>query len=470
MYPLKQSSTAQPLVFYMVDSSDHIAAKTGLTCTVTIRKAGGSFASPGGAVTEIANGWYQVAGNATDTNTLGPLLLHSTSTGADPSDVCYHVVAYDPQDSVRIGITALPNAAAGANGGLPTGDANARVDVIKIAGTTQTARDLGASVLLSAGTGTGQLDFTSGVVKANLVQILATALTETAGQIAAAFKKWFDVASPVGTVNSIPNATAGAAGGLFIAGSNAATTANITGNLTGNVTGSVGSVTGAVGSVTGNVGGNVTGSVGSLTTNNDKTGYALSAGGVTAVQSGLATSAALATVQADTDDIQTRLPAALSGGRMDSVVNAMATGVVTAAAVATNAIDADALAADAVTEIAAGVSVGSAPTAAQNAAAVWNEAIAGHLSAGTTGAKLNGLSGASGSGAITHVITVTSGGNPVDGALVWVTTDSAGANVVASGFTDALGHVTVFLDAGTYYQWAQRGGINFANGQSAVVA
>ncbi len=69
----------------------------------------------------------------------------------------------------------------------------------------------------------------------------------------------------------LPSATAGAAGGLFIAGSNAATTVNITGNITGNLSGSVGSVsgavgsvTGAVGSVTGNVGGNVTGSVGSV--------------------------------------------------------------------------------------------------------------------------------------------------------------------------------------------------------------
>lgn len=42
------------------------------------------------------------------------------------------------------------------------------------------------------------------------------------------------------------SATPGAANGLFIAGSNAATTANITGNLTGNVSGSVGSVTAAV--------------------------------------------------------------------------------------------------------------------------------------------------------------------------------------------------------------------------------
>jgi hypothetical protein len=72
----------------------------------------------------------------------------------------------------------------------------------------------------------------------------------------------------------LPSATAGSAGGVFIAGSNAATsittalTANITGNLSGSVgsvTGAVGSVTGAVGSVTGNVGGNVAGSVASVT-------------------------------------------------------------------------------------------------------------------------------------------------------------------------------------------------------------
>lgn len=71
----------------------------------------------------------------------------------------------------------------------------------------------------------------------------------------------------------LPSATAGATGGLFIAGTNAATTittgltTTFTGNLTGSVgsvTGAVGSVTGAVGSVTGNVGGNVTGSVGSV--------------------------------------------------------------------------------------------------------------------------------------------------------------------------------------------------------------
>ena len=137
-----------------------------------------------------------------------------------------------------------------------TAGGNMKSDALALGGMTQTGRDIGASVLLSSGTGTGQLDFTSGVVKANLAQILGTALTETAGQLAGAFKKWFNVAAPTGTVNSIPDAVAGAAGGLFIAGTNAATTVTtaLTTTFTGNLTGSVASVTGAVGSVTGAVG------------------------------------------------------------------------------------------------------------------------------------------------------------------------------------------------------------------------
>lgn len=60
----------------------------------------------------------------------------------------------------------------------------------------------------------------------------------------------------------------------------------------------------------------------------------LAADAVAEIQSGLATSAAVALVQADADDIQTRLPAALVGGRMDSSVGAMAANVLTAAATA----------------------------------------------------------------------------------------------------------------------------------------
>lgn len=66
---------------------------------------------------------------------------------------------------------------------------------------------------------------------------------------------------------------------------------------------------------------------------------------------GASVSADIAGVQSDTNDIQTRLPAALVVGKMDCSVGAMAAGVLTATAIATGAIDADALAADVVTDI-----------------------------------------------------------------------------------------------------------------------
>lgn len=162
---IQQSTSTVNLMFLMLDSADHVSGKTGLSPTVTLSKNGGSFASPSGAVTEVGNGWYKVAGNTTDSNTLGPLKLHATASGADPNDTAFFVVAFNPLDSVRAGLTALPNAAAGANGGLPLGDANGRVDLGKLIG---------------------------------------TALTETsAGYLAAAFKKLFDVATPVLTAASV---------------------------------------------------------------------------------------------------------------------------------------------------------------------------------------------------------------------------------------------------------------------------
>src|SRR3990170_604463 len=44
-----------------------------------------------------------------------------------------------------------------------------------------------------------------GNMKSSLVEILTTALTETVGQIAAAFKQFFDVGTPTGTMKAITN-------------------------------------------------------------------------------------------------------------------------------------------------------------------------------------------------------------------------------------------------------------------------
>jgi len=124
-YLIKQSSTATPLLFLMVSSDDHLTGVTGLSPTVTISKNGGSFGSPSGGVTELGNGWYRAAGNATDTNTLGPLVLHATATGADPCDACYGIVAFDPHSATNLGLSALA-----AIGTLTADERNAAADAL----------------------------------------------------------------------------------------------------------------------------------------------------------------------------------------------------------------------------------------------------------------------------------------------------------------------------------------------------
>jgi hypothetical protein len=104
MIEIKQSTSVINLLFLMVDSTNHVIGKTGLSPTVTLSKNGAAFASPAGAVSELANGWYQVAANATDSATIGSLTLHATGTAADPTDVQFSIVANLESDTFsRIG-------------------------------------------------------------------------------------------------------------------------------------------------------------------------------------------------------------------------------------------------------------------------------------------------------------------------------------------------------------------------------
>jgi len=77
----------------MVDSTDHVTGKTGLTLTITASKDGGAFGSISPTVTERGNGWYSVALTASHTDTLGDLALHVTGTAADPADMVLLVEA-----------------------------------------------------------------------------------------------------------------------------------------------------------------------------------------------------------------------------------------------------------------------------------------------------------------------------------------------------------------------------------------
>lgn len=383
---LLKQSTAYTRTFKMISSGDHFSLKTSASPAVNLSKAGAAFAAAGGAVTEVANGWYKVALSTTDTNTLGDLSYYITGTGADDTDFVDQVsalieadlatptnitaatgvdvtkwlgtaastptVAGVPNvnaktwnDLTTVALPLIPTTAgrtldvsttgeAGvdwANVGSPT-TTNAltgttiattqKVDIETIktnavvnAGTITfpTTATLASTTNLTAGTiatvsgnvngsvgsVTGAVGSVTGLtaatvhsdlddiqarlpaaltangnMKSSMVEILTTALTETAGLLAGGFKKFFNIAAPVSTMDVVARVTltdtvttytgntvqtGDSFARIGVAGAGLTNidlpdqTMNVTGNITGNLSGSVGSVTGAVGSVTATV-------------------------------------------------------------------------------------------------------------------------------------------------------------------------------------------------------------------------
>jgi hypothetical protein len=361
MQYLKQSTATTIAIGPFLDDTDGKTPETGLTISqadVILNKHNSTtFAQKNDATsaTHRSNGWYTVPIDTTDTNTLGRLVVAITETGALPVWHTFEVLAANIYDS------------------LVGGGANLKIDVETIK--TQTVTAAGAvTVLASVGTAATSTAQTGD----SFVRIGAPAGASVSADVAAVKA---DTAAIKTKTDFLPSATAGAAGGVFIAGTNAATTITtaLTANITGNLSGSVGSVTAAV----------------TVGTNNDKTGYGLSGAAVQAIWDALtsalttvgsigkkladwvigtaqtgdsfarlgapvgasisadvaAVKAAIVTVQADTDDIQTRLPAALVSGRIDASVGAVAASAITSAAIATDAFTAAKFAADAKTKL-----------------------------------------------------------------------------------------------------------------------
>ncbi len=115
-FSLQSTARRFPLKAYL--SSDHVSPATGKTLAVQISKNGTAFANPiGGATnaTEIGSGWYYVDLDTTDTGTLGPLLIRATASGVDDVERETFV-----RKATNLGLSGVPDAAAGAAGGLPT--------------------------------------------------------------------------------------------------------------------------------------------------------------------------------------------------------------------------------------------------------------------------------------------------------------------------------------------------------------
>lgn len=228
LFPLKQSTASQEVLLGpFLDDTDGKTAETGLTIANTdikIWKSGGTTEASknSGGGTHIASGRYYAVLDATDTDTLGPLEINVHVSGALPVKLRCIVLTANAYDS------------------LVSGSDKLQVDTTELSGAAQTARDIGASVLLSSGTGTGQISLSSGNV---------TVAGYASGQTPL---------QPTVAGRTLDVTATGEAGIDWANIGGAATSVNLSGT-TISTTQAVASVSGAVGSVTGNVGGTING-------------------------------------------------------------------------------------------------------------------------------------------------------------------------------------------------------------------
>lgn len=210
----------------------------------------------------------------------------------------------DPYDGVRAGLTALPNVASGSAGAIPTTGAGANQISVSsgLVDITQTAAD---KVWAST---TRTLSAFSTALALSVWDVLASAVA-TASSIGLQLKTNVDAAvtsrlAPTVAARTLDVAATGEAGLDFDNIKDATGAHTLTNIRVPNVT--------------------LTDTVTTYTGNTLQTGDSFARLGAPV---GVSISADVAGVQADTDNIQTRLPAALVTGRMDATIGAYQSGL-----------------------------------------------------------------------------------------------------------------------------------------------
>lgn len=197
---MRKNTSGQKIGCQMVSATDGSAFTGSVTVSVTGdagTQATGSVSS--GACTHEGNGYHTYAPAQAETN-YDLVAFTFTGTGAVPVTVQVYTL---PTTGILAPATLGRTLVVDASG---LADANAVKLGPSGSGAAQTARDIGASVLLSSGTGTGQIALTSGKVSPAANSIDSTAIANGA------------------ITNAKFGTTPGTAGGLMISGSNSATT------------------------------------------------------------------------------------------------------------------------------------------------------------------------------------------------------------------------------------------------------
>lgn len=194
---LRQSTASQEVPLgYFVDSTDGNTEETALTIANTdikLWKMGATTLANknSGGATHISNGVYYAVLDATDTNTLGGLVIYVHVTGALPVRLECEVLSANVYDS------------------LIAGTDNLQVDTVQVTGTAQTAGDIIADTndiqtRLPAALVGGRIDANMGAISgdATAADNLETAYDDTAGPV-----RWHGIIDQ-GTLQAATSTTA----------------------------------------------------------------------------------------------------------------------------------------------------------------------------------------------------------------------------------------------------------------------
>lgn len=261
-----QQNTAYNRMIFLVNASDHLTKAISITSlAATLSKNAGAFAGAGGSIVEVGSGWYKLNMTTTDTATLGDLAVHVTdATGkVDDTDFVDQVIAMSFNATTPVNYGALSIDSSGRlDLGKWMGSSLASVNVAGIP-TVDIARWLGSIPnALIAGRVDANATLSGGVV-------VTTNNDKTGYSLTQAF--------PANFSSLLLDGSGRVDLGKWMGSSLASV--NVSGIPMVDLARWLGSIPNAL--IGGRVDANATLSAGvTVTTNNDKTGYSLAAGGL----------------------------------------------------------------------------------------------------------------------------------------------------------------------------------------------
>lgn len=290
MYPVKQS-TALTVPFFVHDvSGDAVTGLADGTFTKRISKNGAGFAAMTVTISEMENGWYSIPLSTAHSNTLGILTIVFTNAGAKQVNLQFRVTAKLLDDLNDVAATDIVSA------GAITTSAGAVSTVTTLTNLPSITANWLTAAGINAGALDGKGDWNIGKTGYSLTQTFPTNFADMS----------------ITATTGLMDITQTAADKVWGTGTRVLTAGT---NLNDIAAGDVWAVDATSQQTQGTFGQAIGDPVADTTT----------------IYQAVATDAAgdnvaidVIAVKADTDDIQTRLPAALVGGRMDSNASAIA--------------------------------------------------------------------------------------------------------------------------------------------------